>query len=86
MEAFKEQGNLAALAGGVGLPIVFGEPLLLEDTFGLINDEMFARKPEEEILADIEDVISQTDSMARVLTEMSANEQIVQALDQIRVK
>jgi len=59
---------------------------LLEDTFGLINDEMLARKPEKEIIADIEDVVSQTDAMARVLKEMSDSEQVIRSLDRIQVK
>jgi len=58
---------------------------LLEDTFGLINDVMLARKPEEAVLADIDDVMSQTDAMARVLKEMAASEQVIRSLDRIRI-
>jgi len=49
---------------------------LLEDTFGLINDQLRARTPEQ-IVADIDDVISQTDSMTRVLEELAPYEQMV---------
>jgi hypothetical protein len=49
---------------------------LLEDTFGLINDEIRARSPEQ-ILADIEDVVWQTDTMTRVLEEVAPFEQVI---------
>jgi len=49
---------------------------LLEDTFGLINDQLRARTPEQ-IVADIDDVISQTDSMTKVLEELAPYEQMV---------
>ncbi len=44
---------------------------LLEDSFGLINDQMRARSPEQ-VLADIEGVVYQTDSMTKLLEEMSS--------------
>ena len=59
---------------------------VLEDSFGLINDVMQARKPEEAILADIDDAVAQTDAMANVLKEMSDSEQIIRSLDRIQVK
>lgn len=43
---------------------------LLEDTFGLISDEIRARPPEQ-VLADIEDVIFQTNTMTQLLDEVS---------------
>jgi len=49
---------------------------LVEDTFGLINDQLRARTPEQ-IVADIDDVISQTDSMTKVLEELAPYEQLV---------
>jgi hypothetical protein len=49
---------------------------LLEDTFGLINDEIRARSPEQ-ILADIEDVVWQTNTMTQLLEEMAPFEQLV---------
>ncbi|MHB9130154.1 MAG: hypothetical protein ACYDBB_03565 [Armatimonadota bacterium] len=49
---------------------------LLEDTFGLISDEIRARSPEQ-ILQDIDDVVSQTDTMTRVLEELAPYEQMV---------
>ena len=47
---------------------------LLEDTFGLISDEIRARPPEQ-VLADIEDVVTQTNTMTEVLEEMAPYEQ-----------
>ncbi|MDQ2730977.1 MAG: hypothetical protein M3Y56_04905, partial [Armatimonadota bacterium] len=47
---------------------------LLEDTFGLISDEIQARSPEQ-VLSDIEDVVSQTNTMTQLLEEMAPFEQ-----------
>lgn len=47
---------------------------LLEDTFGLINDQIRARSPEQ-VLADIEGVVDQTDSMTQLLEELAPYEQ-----------
>jgi hypothetical protein len=47
---------------------------LLEDTFGLISDEIRARPPEQ-VLADIEDVVTQTNTMTEVLEEIAPYEQ-----------
>jgi hypothetical protein len=49
---------------------------LLEDTFGLISDEIRARPPQQ-VLADIEDVVSQTNTMTQVLEEMAPYEQLL---------
>jgi len=43
---------------------------LMEDTFGLINDEIRARSPEQ-VLADIEDVVFQTDSLTATLEDVA---------------
>jgi hypothetical protein len=43
---------------------------LLEDSFGLINDQVRARPPEQ-VLADIEGVVYQTDSMTKLLEELA---------------
>jgi len=53
--------------------------LLLEDTFGLISDEIRARPPEQ-VLADIEDVVSQTNTMTQVLEEVAPYEQMLARL------
>ena len=53
---------------------------LLEDTFGLINDEIRARSPEQ-ILADIEDVVWQTDTMTKLLEEVAPYEQMVARME-----
>ncbi len=43
---------------------------LMEDTFGLINDEIRARSPEQ-VLADIDGVVSQTDTLTERLEEVA---------------
>ncbi len=43
---------------------------LMEDTFGLINDEIRARSPEQ-VLADIDGVVNQTDSLTERLEEVA---------------
>lgn len=43
---------------------------LLEDTFGLISDEICARSPEQ-VLTDIDDVVSQTNTMTQLLDEVA---------------
>jgi hypothetical protein len=48
---------------------------LVEDTFGLINDEIRARSPEQ-VLADIEEVVVATDSMSSALEELAPYEQM----------
>jgi hypothetical protein len=48
---------------------------LMEDTFGLINDEIRARSPEQ-VLADIEDVVNQTDNLTETLQEVSPFDQM----------
>lgn len=52
---------------------------LLEDTFGLINDQIRARSPEQ-VLADIESVVYQTDSMTKLLDELAPYEQMATRL------
>lgn len=52
---------------------------LLEDTFGLINDEIRARSPEQ-VLADIDDVVTQTNTMTEVLEELAPYEQMAARL------
>ncbi len=52
---------------------------LLEDTFGLISDELLARPPEQ-VLGDIEDVVSQTKTMTEVLEEMAPYERMLATL------
>lgn len=43
---------------------------LMEDTFGLISDEMRARTPEQ-ILADIDEVIGRTDALTDILQDFT---------------
>lgn len=57
---------------------------LLEDTFGLINDEIQARSPEQ-ILSDIDEVVGQTDTMTQVLEEIAPYEQMISRMDQLEV-
>ncbi len=54
---------------------------LLEDTFGLISDELLARPPEQ-VLADIEDVVSQTNTMTQVLEELAPYERMLAQIGQ----
>lgn len=49
---------------------------LVDDTFGLINDEIRARSPEQ-ILADIDEVVVATNSMSSTLEEIAPYEQMV---------
>ena len=48
---------------------------LLEDTFGLINDQIRARSPDQ-VLADIDSVVTQTDSMTQLLEDLAPYEQL----------
>jgi len=48
---------------------------LIEDTFGLINDEIRARSPEQ-VLVDIDDVVYQSDNLAETLQEMAPFDQM----------
>lgn len=43
---------------------------LMEDTFGLINDEIRARSPEQ-VLADVDDVVFQTDNLTETLQDVA---------------
>jgi hypothetical protein len=52
---------------------------LLEDSFGLINDQIRARSPEQ-ILADVDEMVWQTDTMTQVLEEIAPYEQLVARL------
>jgi hypothetical protein len=49
---------------------------LLEDSFGLISDEIRARPPQQ-LLSDIEDVVSQTNTMTQLLEEVAPYEQLL---------
>lgn len=49
---------------------------LLEDSFGLINDELRAQSPEQ-VLADIDDVVSQTNMMTGLLEEVAPFERLL---------
>jgi hypothetical protein len=49
--------------------------LLMEDSFGLINDEIRVRSPEQ-LSVDIDDVIFRTDSLTKALQQVSPFEQM----------
>ena len=51
---------------------------LMEDTFGLINDEIRARSPEQ-VLADIEDVVFQTNVLTETLNAVSPFDEMAHA-------
>jgi len=53
---------------------------LLEDTFGLIHDEIRARSPEQ-VRSDIEDVVLQTNTMTELLEEMAPLERMVARME-----
>lgn len=53
---------------------------LLEDSFGLINDQIRARPPEQ-VLADIEGVVTQTDAMTNLLDEIAAYDDMSRRFD-----
>lgn len=53
---------------------------LLEDSFGLINDQIRARPPEQ-VLADIEGVVTQTDAMTNLLDEIAAYDDLSRRFD-----
>jgi hypothetical protein len=48
---------------------------LIEDTFGLINDEIRARSPEQ-VIADIDDVIDSTDILTEALQKVAPFEEL----------
>jgi hypothetical protein len=52
---------------------------LVEDTFGLINDEIRARPPEQ-VLAEIDDVVMRTQTMTEVLDELAPMGQMITRL------
>ena len=49
---------------------------LMTDTFGLINDEIRARSPEQ-VLADIDEVVTTTNSLTEALEAVTPLEQLV---------
>jgi hypothetical protein len=53
---------------------------LLDDTFGLISDQIHARTPDQ-LLADVDDVVQKTDTMVRVLDEMAPFEQLTERME-----
>ena len=52
---------------------------LIAETFGLINDEMRARSPEQ-VLADIDDVVAQATSLTDALDDVTPVDQVVAKL------
>jgi hypothetical protein len=53
---------------------------LLEDSFGLINDQIRARPPEQ-VLAEIEGVVTQTDAMTNLLDEIASYDDMSRRFD-----
>jgi hypothetical protein len=49
---------------------------LIAETFGLINDEMRARSPEQ-VLADIDEVVTQATSLTDALDSLTPIDQVV---------
>jgi hypothetical protein len=52
---------------------------LITETFGLINDEIRARSPEQ-VLADINDVVNQATSLTDAIDEITPSDQLVARL------
>ena len=78
LEVLRRRRDFVARMGKIVLNLS-QQLALLEDTFGLINDEMLARSPEQ-VLGDIEDVVSQTKIMTEVLEEMAPYERMLAAI------
>ena len=78
LEVLKRRRDFVARMGKI-VANLSQQLALLEDTFGLINDEMLARSPEQ-VLGDIEDVVSQTKIMSEVLEEMAPYERMLAAI------
>jgi len=74
MDVLQRRSEFVAKIGKI-LGNIYHQLQLLEDTFGLINDEVRARSPEQ-ILADIDEVVVATDSMSSALEELAPYEQL----------
>ena len=75
LEVLKRRRDFIARIGGI-IGNLSQQLALTEDTFGLISDELLARPPEQ-VLGDIEDVVSQTKTMTEVLEEMAPYERML---------
>ena len=75
LEVLKRRRDFIARMGKI-IANLSQQLALLEDTFGLISDELLARPPEQ-VLGDIEDVVSQTKTMTEVLEEMAPYERML---------
>ena len=75
LEVLKRRRDFIARIGKI-IANLSQQLALLEDTFGLISDELLARPPEQ-VLGDIEDVVSQTKTMTEVLEEMAPYERML---------
>ncbi|MBS1709772.1 MAG: hypothetical protein JSS65_13755 [Armatimonadetes bacterium] len=64
-------GKIAEILSNLGHQMA-----LMADTFGLINDEIRARSPEQ-VLADIDEVVIQTNSMTEAIEAMTPLEDLV---------
>lgn len=67
--------------GRIGLILhnLGGQMQLMQDTFGLINDEIRARSPEQ-VLADIDEVILASNSLAEAIDSVAPLEELVAKL------
>ena len=78
LEVLKRRRDFIARIGKI-IANLSQQLALLEDTFGLISDELLARPPEQ-VLGDIEDVVSQTKTMTEVLEEMAPYERMLASI------
>ena len=78
LEVLKRRRDFVARIGKIVANLA-QQLALLEDTFGLISDELLARPPEQ-VLGDIDDVVSQTKTMTEVLDEMAPYERMLNSV------
>ena len=78
LEVMKRRRDFVARIGKITMNLS-QQLQLLEDTFGLISDELLARPPEQ-VLGDIDDVVSQTKIMTDVLEEMAPYERMLASI------
>ena len=74
VDVLKRRADFAAKIGRI-LGNINHQLQLVDDTFGLINDEIRARSPEQ-ILADIDEVCVATESMSSAIEEIAPYEQL----------
>jgi hypothetical protein len=74
-------GRRKEYVGRIGMILhnLGGQMQLMQDTFGLINDEIRARSPEQ-VLADIDEVVTASNSLAEAIDSVAPLEELVAKL------